>query len=76
MQRGIAEAWTSFGGTCFYDAFLSLSKGGLFHERERNTEEKKERALWELEKVLEEGLLFDFCPCVVEDVINILEKII
>lgn len=30
----------------------------------------------ELEKVLEEGLLFDFCPCVVEDVINILEKII
>lgn len=30
----------------------------------------------ELEKVLEQGLLFDFCPCVVEDVIRILEKII
>lgn len=30
----------------------------------------------EMEKVLEKGLLFDFCPRVVEDVIGILEKIL
>lgn len=30
----------------------------------------------EMEKVLEQGLLFDFCPCVVEDVIGMLEKIL
>lgn len=28
----------------------------------------------EMEKVLEKGLLFDLCPCIVEDVIGILEK--
>ena len=30
----------------------------------------------ELKKILEEGLLFDFCPQVVEDTINILNEII
>lgn len=30
----------------------------------------------EMEKVLEKGLLFDFCPCVVEDTIEILKKIL
>lgn len=30
----------------------------------------------EMEKVLEEGLMMDFCPCVVEDVIEILKKVL
>lgn len=30
----------------------------------------------EMEKVLEEGLMMDFCPCVVEDVIEILQKVL
>lgn len=30
----------------------------------------------EMEKVLEKGLMFDFCPRVVEDTIDILEKIL
>ena len=30
----------------------------------------------EMEQVLEQGLLFDFCPCVVRDIIEILEKMI
>lgn len=30
----------------------------------------------EMEKVLEKGLMFDFCPCVVEDVIEILKKVL
>lgn len=30
----------------------------------------------EMEKVMEKGLLFDLCPCLVEDVIEILEKIV
>lgn len=30
----------------------------------------------EMEKVLEKGLMFDLCPCVVEDVIKILEHIL
>ena len=30
----------------------------------------------EMEQVLEQGLLFDFCPCVVRDVIEILEKMV
>lgn len=30
----------------------------------------------EMDKVLEKGLLFDFCPIVVEDTIEILEKIL
>ena len=29
-----------------------------------------------MEQVLEQGLLFDFCPCVVRDVIEILEKMV
>lgn len=30
----------------------------------------------EMEKVLEKGLMMDFCPCVVEDVIEILKKVL
>lgn len=30
----------------------------------------------ELTKVLEKGIMIDYCPCVVEDVIEILEKIL
>jgi len=30
----------------------------------------------EMEKVIEKGLLFDLCPCLVEDVIEILERIL
>ena len=30
----------------------------------------------EMEQGLEQGLLFDFCPCVVRDIIEILEKMI
>lgn len=30
----------------------------------------------EMEQVLEQGLLLDFCPCVVRDIIEILEKMI